>query len=105
MAPDENSLRVLCEHVQVDSCVYKTRYEVMLAPVLQEDIPYVVVSHSMGTWMCYEFLKLVGARAFSLSHTHSTNSIQTLRTGILTSKIPMEWLMMKPRFQTFLQRE
>jgi hypothetical protein len=35
----------------------------ILAPLLQDEaIPYVVVSHSMGTWMAYEFLKLVAER-------------------------------------------
>lgn len=30
----------------------------VLAPYLQEDhVPYIVVSHSMGTWMSYEWLK------------------------------------------------
>ena len=34
-----------------------------LAPLLQDEaVPYVVVSHSMGTWMAYEFLKLVAEK-------------------------------------------
>jgi hypothetical protein len=35
----------------------------ILAPLLQDEaVPYVVVSHSMGTWMAYEFLKLVAEK-------------------------------------------
>ena len=30
----------------------------VLAPLLQEDVPYAVVSHSMGTWMSYEWMRL-----------------------------------------------
>jgi len=38
----------------------------VLAPTLQEDIPYVVISHSMGTWFAYEFLKECAAKGIPL---------------------------------------
>ena len=38
----------------------------ILGPLLQEDVPYVVVGHSMGTWMSYEFCRLVCEKGFPL---------------------------------------
>jgi hypothetical protein len=30
----------------------------VLAPLLQQKVPYVVICHSMGTWLAYELLKM-----------------------------------------------
>lgn len=38
----------------------------VLAPKLNESVPYVVVGHSMGTWMLFETLKLLMARGVRL---------------------------------------
>jgi surfactin synthase thioesterase subunit len=38
----------------------------VLAPLLQEDIPYVFISHSMGTWFSYEFLKMLCEKGIPL---------------------------------------
>ena len=38
----------------------------ILAPVLQEPVPYVLVGHSMGTWMLYEFMCLLVAEGIPL---------------------------------------
>ena len=40
----------------------------VLAPLLQEaeSTPYVVIGHSMGTWLCYEFLRLLQAKGIPM---------------------------------------
>jgi len=38
----------------------------VLAPILQEPIPYVVVGHSMGTWMLFDFVKLLMEKGIPL---------------------------------------
>ena len=38
----------------------------ILAPVLQEDVPYVMIGHSMGTWLLYEWLKLLCAKGIPM---------------------------------------
>jgi surfactin synthase thioesterase subunit len=38
----------------------------VLAPLLQEEVPYVIVGHSMGTWMSYEWIKLCAERGIPL---------------------------------------
>lgn len=38
----------------------------VLAPLLQEDVPYAVVGHSMGTWMSYEWLRLCAEKGIPL---------------------------------------
>ena len=54
--PRERVLRPCCEAL----------YPV-LAPLLQEEsVPYVVVGHSMGTWMSYEFIRLMAERGIPL---------------------------------------
>jgi len=38
----------------------------VLAPLLQEDVPYVLVAHSMGTWMSYEWVRLCAEKGIPL---------------------------------------
>jgi len=53
--PRERKLRPYCEALFP-----------VLAPLLQEDVPYVIVGHSMGTWMTYEFTKLLAEKGIPL---------------------------------------
>lgn len=34
----------------------------VLAPLLQQDIPYVLIGHSMGTWFSYEWMRLLAEK-------------------------------------------
>lgn len=65
----------------------------VLAPMLQDEkVPYMFVSHSMGTWFSYEFIKLLGesTRVAPLhrltSHISQTNTDGTKREAALSVK-------------------
>lgn len=38
----------------------------VLEPVIKQDVPYVIIGHSMGTWMSYEFIKLLAEKGLPL---------------------------------------
>ena len=38
----------------------------VIEPVLKQDVPYAIVGHSMGTWMSYEFMKLLAEKGMPL---------------------------------------
>ena len=38
----------------------------VLAPLLQEEVPYVIVGHSMGTWFSYEFIRYLAEKGIPL---------------------------------------
>lgn len=64
----------------------------ILAPYLQEDVPYVLIGHSMGTWMLYSFLNMLSAKGIPLPK-------QLVISGFPNPSIPFKerpWNVNKP---------
>lgn len=56
--------------------------------VQKEDVPYVIISHSCGNWVAYEFLRLVCTNAIASPATHmepSRGALLTFCIGYATS--------------------
>jgi len=51
----ETTLRPYCEQVLE-----------VLKPVLTQDVPYALIGHSLGTWMSYEFVRLLSEKGMPL---------------------------------------
>lgn len=91
-AANENSLRLLCERLQVDSCVPHTRYEVMVAPVplppasLAEGPPQTVEISLIQDprWEPVIYLKYCGAAVQPLRLDIEQNTLTRLLRLFLT---------------------